>query len=273
MPVPSVPASRPPARGRGLNFGLRQAIIVAAGLVLWQVLVQVSGVSPLLVPSPLAVVRKFMEHLGNGELLAYTQATLQILVSGVGLGILVALVMTGLSVVIRPIRDVVVTAAAMMNPLPAIAVLPLALLWFGIGPGAVIFVVVNSVVWAMALNANVGFETVPVQLRWVGLNLGLRRWRLIRDVYLPASLPYILTGIRIAWAYGWRTVIAAELVFGALGSQGGLGWMIMIERYNLNTDSVFAGLGSIIVIGLAVEWLFNLIERVTVRKWGMTSTG
>lgn len=271
--VPAATPARIRTAGRRASFGAQQALVVAGALVIWQVMVQLTGANPLLVPAPLAVARKFLEHLASGELLAYTEATLRILLAGVGLGILVALVMTALSIVIPAVRTVLVTAAAMMNPLPAIAVLPLALLWFGIGPASVIFVVVNSVVWAMALNANVGFETVPVELRWVGLNLGLRRWRLIRHVYLPASLPYILTGIRIAWAYGWRTVIAAELVFGALGSQGGLGWMIMIERYNLNTDSVFVGLLTIIIIGLVVEWLFNAVERVTVRKWGMTATG
>jgi NitT/TauT family transport system permease protein len=87
---------------------------------------------------------------------------------------------------------------------------------------------------------------------------------------VPAALPAIVSGLKIGWAFAWRTLIAAELVFGASSGRGGLGWYIFQNRNELLTDRVFAGLAMVIVIGLAVEGVvFQALERVTVRRWGM----
>jgi NitT/TauT family transport system permease protein len=89
-------------------------------------------------------------------------------------------------------------------------------------------------------------------------------------ILVPAALPLILAGLRLGWAFAWRTLIAAELVFGASSGKGGLGWYIFQNRNELYTDRVFAGLAAVIVIGLLVEHLvFDTAERLTVRKWGM----
>lgn len=91
-------------------------------------------------------------------------------------------------------------------------------------------------------------------------------------ILIPASLPAIISGLKISWAFAWRTLIAAELVFGISSSQGGLGWFIFRNRNELLTDKVFAGLVTVILIGLIVETvIFRLIEQVTVRRWGMQS--
>ena len=89
---------------------------------------------------------------------------------------------------------------------------------------------------------------------------------------VPAAFPSILTGLKIGWAFAWRTLIAAELVFGASSRSGGLGWFIFENRNQLETASVFAGLLTVILIGLTVESvIFRAIENATVRKWGMQS--
>ena len=107
----------------------------------------------------------------------------------------------------------------MFNPLPAIALLPLALLWFGLGQNSLIFVLVHSVLWALALNTYAGFLGVSETLRMAGRNYGLRGLRFVLLILVPAALPSILAGLKIGWAFAWRTLIAAELVFGA--SSGG----------------------------------------------------
>ena len=158
----------------------------------------------------------------------------------------------------------------MFNPLPAIALLPLALLWFGLGKGSLIMVLMHSVMWPLTLNACAGFRAVPETLRMAGRNYGLKGLRLVLQILIPAALPAILSGLKIAWAFAWRTLIAAELVFGTTSGQGGLGWFIFQSRNELFTDKVFAGLAAVILIGLAVEHLvFQTLERVTVRRWGM----
>lgn len=89
-------------------------------------------------------------------------------------------------------------------------------------------------------------------------------------ILIPAAFPSILTELRIGWAFAWRTEIAAELVFGATSGSGGLGWFIFEARNQLDTPAVFAGLAAVVIIGLVVEnFVFRLIERHTVRKWGM----
>ena len=90
------------------------------------------------------------------------------------------------------------------------------------------------------------------------------------QILIPAALPSILSGLKVAWAFAWRTLIAAELVFGASSGEGGLGWYIFQNRNELNTDKVFAGLAMVIILGLVVEGLiFRTLERLTIHRWGV----
>ena len=131
------------------------------------------------------------------------------------------------------------------------------------------FVVALATIWPVALNTDNGFRTISATTQLAARNLGLRGWKLVVDVLLPAALPAIVTGLKSAWAFGWRTVVAAELVFGVAGSSGGLGWYINNARYFLQTADIFAGLVVISVLGIVVEALFGLLERRTVVRWGM----
>jgi NitT/TauT family transport system permease protein len=104
----------------------------------------------------------------------------------------------------------------------------------------------------------------------VGRNYDLRGLRYIRKILIPAAFPSILTGLKIGWAFAWRTLVAAELVFGVSSGQGGLGWFIFENRNLLEIPAVFAGLLTVILIGLVVENLiFRTIEARTVLKWGL----
>ena len=250
----------------------RKAAIVLALLALWEAWTRLFAVSPLLFPPASTVLRAFAGALATGELPGYAAQSLKILLGGMAVGAAVALALTTLAVTTRLGAEILQTLTSMFNPLPAIALMPLALLWFGLGPRALIFVVIHSVLWPMSLNTYTGFVTVPSTLRRVGENFGLAGWRLVAGILLPAAFPYILSGIKIGWAFAWRTIIAAEMVFGVAGSQGGLGWFIYQNRFEMNTDLVFAGLLTVILIGLLVENLFfRWLERRTVLRWGMSA--
>src|SRR5438876_11651214 len=158
----------------------------------------------------------------------------------------------------------------MFNPLPAIALLPLALLWFGLGNPSLIFVLIHSVLWPVSLNTHSGFLAVSDTLRMAGNNYGLSGIRFVMKILIPAAFPSILTGLKIGWAFAWRTLIAAELVFGVSSGSGGLGWFIFENRNQLEVPNVFAGLFAVILIGLVVESVvFRTVENATVRRWGM----
>ena len=140
------------------------------------------------------------------------------------------------------------------------------MVWSSRSEGSLVFVLVHSVLWPLALNTYAGFQGVPDTLRMAGRNYGLKGLRYVLQLLVPAALPSILSGLKIGWAFAWRTLVAAELVFGASSGRGGLGWYIFQNRNELYTDKVFAGLAMVIAIGLAVENLgFHTLERVTVR--------
>ena len=248
---------------------LRRGLILVLLAALWEIVARWQG-NDLLLPTFLQTARALVEGLASGELVEKTRISLGVLLQGYALGVLAAFVLTALAVSTQAGRDLLATLTAMFNPLPAIALLPLALLWFGLGRGSLVFVLVHSVLWPLALNTYAGFQGVPETLRMAGRNYGLRGLRYVLEILVPAALPAILSGLKIGWAFAWRTLIAAELVFGASSGKGGLGWFIFQNRNELFTDRVFAGLALVIVIGLAVEGVvFQALERVTVRRWGM----
>ncbi len=247
---------------------LRKGLILLALALVWELLARWQD-NDLLLPTASATARALFEGLASGELLAKTAISLGVLVQGYALGVGLAFLLTSLAVSTQLGRDLLGTLTSMFNPLPAIALLPLALLWFGLGQGSLIFVLVHSVLWPLALNTYAGFRAVPETLRMAGRNYGLGGLRYVGQILVPAALPAILSGLKIGWAFAWRTLIAAELVFGASSGKGGLGWYIFQNRNELYTDRVFAGLALVVIIGLLVEGLgFATLERLTVRRWG-----
>ncbi|MFC3657727.1 ABC transporter permease [Xanthomonas hyacinthi] len=257
------------ARRRRLPDWLRQALILLALAALWELAAYLLD-DDLLLPGFVQTARAFADGLWSGELPGRVGASLRMLAQGYALGVVLAFGLTALAVSTRIGRDLLGTLTAMFNPLPAIALLPLALLWFGLGNGSLVFVLVHAVLWPLALNTYAGFQGVPETLRMAGRNYGLRGLRYVVAILMPAALPAILSGLKIAWAFAWRTLIAAELVFGATSGQGGLGWYIFQNRNELYTDRVFAGLAMVILLGLLVEGAgFRVLERLTVRRWGM----
>ena len=226
----------------------------------------------LLVPDFAATVKAFMRDLANGILLERGKVSLVVLLQGYLAGLGLAGVLTAFATTTRVGSDLLETLTAMFNPLPAIALLPLALIWFGLGNGSLVFVLIHSVLWPVALSTHSGFQSVSQTLRMVGRNYGLSGPRYVLMILLPAALPSILAGMKIGWAFAWRTLIAAELVFGVSSGSGGLGWYIYENKNQLEIPSVFAGLFSVILIGLVVEnVVFRNLEARTVRRWGMQS--
>lgn len=248
--------------------GLRKAVILAVLAVVWELAARWQN-NDLLLPTFTATIKALVDGLATGELIEKVLISLTVLLQGYVAGVVLAFALTTLAVSTRLGRDLLGTLTSMFNPLPAIALLPLALLWFGLGRGSLVFVLIHSVLWPLALNTYAGFQGVPDTLRMAGRNYGLRGFRYVLQILVPAALPAILSGLKIGWAFAWRTLIAAELVFGASSGKGGLGWYIFQNRNELYTDRVFAGLVMVILIGLLVESLgFATLERLTVRRWG-----
>ena len=259
----------PAARRLFAASWLRRMLIALALIAVWEITARIVA-NDLLLPTFGATLSAFLSGIVSGELLVKTGISMSVLLRGYAIGVVLAFVLTSIAVSTRIGRDLLSMLTAMFNPLPSIALLPIALLWFGLGTGSLLFVLVHAVLWPLALNMYTGFLGVPATLRMAGRNYGLSGLRQVTLILVPAALPSILAGLRVGWAFAWRTLIAAELVFGASAGQGGLGWYIFQNRNELYTDRVFAGLAAVIVIGLLVEHLvFDTLERLTVRRWGV----
>jgi NitT/TauT family transport system permease protein len=269
MPGAGVVAPVSPLQRLAQAGWLRKGILLLVIAALWEAMARWID-NDLLLPGFVQTAKALVEGTVSGELPGYIGVSLAVLLQGYLAGVAGAFLLTTLAISTRVGRDLLETLTAMFNPLPAIALLPVALLWFGLGKGSLIFVLMHSVMWPLALNTYAGFRSVPDTLRMAGRNYGLGNVRMVTQILIPAALPAILSGLKIGWAFAWRTLIAAELVFGTTSGKGGLGWYIFQSRNELFTDKVFAGLAAVILIGLLFENIvFQQVERLTVRRWGM----
>ena len=274
MTAPSLALPRPRARLRwaALPVAVRRTALLGLLVLAWYAFIWTRKPDSLTFASPWETAQAFWTGWSSGSLAQPTWGTLRLLLEGIGLGAVVAAGLTAFATLSAVGEDLLVLLTSILNPLPGVAMLPLAMLWFGLNERALLFVIANATIWPIAIALSTGFRTANQTLVAVGRNIGLSRLRLISDVLAPAALPHAISGIKTAWAFGWRTVIAAELVFGVAGSKGGLGAYINNAHLYLLVPPMFAGLVTIAVLGVAFESLFAALERRTVVRWGMKTS-
>lgn len=239
-------------------------------LIVWEAVAKFAPVSPLAFPSLELVGAALINSILNGDILFQMLFSLGLIFLGLVIGVLLAFVMSSLSVISPVFESFVDTCVSIFHPLPGIALLPLIILWIGTGTEAILFIIVHSVLWPMILNMTAGFKSIPVVYKKIGRNYEFSSLKIIFKIYIPASLPYLIAGLKIGWARAWRATISAEMIFGASGGIGGIGWYIFNKRVFMDTPGIFAGLVMIIFTGILVEdFFFVKIEEKTVKKWGM----
>lgn len=251
--------------------GLQKFIFVILLILAWEITARAGLFNQLVFPSFSSIGAVFAEQVASGFLPRVTLYSLGLILKGLGISLVLAIVLSFLSTLSRLAENMVDVLNSILHPLPGIALLPVAMLWFGLSEASIIFIIVHSVLWPMVLNFITGFKSIPRIYMEVGQNYGLKGFRLLTEIMLPSSLPYLLSGIKIGWARAWRAAIAGEMVFGAVGTAGGLGWQIFKTRYDFDITGTFAALLAITIIGVLVEELFfKSIEKATVKKWGMS---
>lgn len=240
--------------------------LIIALILVWEIIKVCGGYPDLLLPSTKNIVLSLWTE--RNEILDKTLFSLRLITTGLAIAILLAMLATILSISGEFFAKIITDIMAIMHPLPGIAILPVAILWFGTDMEAILFVIVFSALWPLLNHFYTGFRSIPANQLEVGKNLGLSGAKMGIYVMLPASFPHILGGLRTGWARAWQASVAAELVFGAAGGQGGLGWYLYKKRFMMETSGVFAGMLIIISIGMAVEHIiFAAIENKTIKKW------
>ena len=251
---------------------IRRILYLILFILLWQVVYMLQIFPSILFPSPSNVLEKLYTESINGSLFIKTGYTLYLIIYGLFVSFIITALLVVLSNISTLFKDLMRTLISVLDPLPGIALLPIAILWFGIGKAAIIFIMIHSIVWPTLLSVIYGFDTIPKIYREVGQNIGLTKLQMVTKIYVPAAFPNILMGIKNGWARAWRALIAAEMVFGTTGAIGGLGWDIYLKRSLLDMPGMIATLLVLMIIGILVEdLLFSKIEQKTVKKWGMAA--
>lgn len=238
-------------------------------LAVWELTARFSGVSPMVLPPVTAVFRTLVSSLADGTLFANIALSLGLIAAGLLTGGFLGLLLAVSAARWRAAGSFVDTMLLIFHPLPGIALFPLIILWFGVGYLSIVILIVHSVLWPMVTNLLSGFRSLPDIYRLVGRNYELKPPAFSVHILIPGSFPHFLSGLKIGWARAWRALISAEMVFGAAGGLGGLGWFIFKRRVFMDTPGIFSGLIVIIIIGMLVEDLvFAVLEQKTVRRWG-----
>jgi NitT/TauT family transport system permease protein len=257
------------ARLSGNSF-LRRSLVVIAILLVWEFGAR-SMNAPLILPSVGDTLQALVDSILSRDdgFASYVWESMKSLLSGFVIGSIVAAILTVFAVNTRIGEDFLATVTSAFAPLPAVAIFPLAMMWFGISFTSIVFITTWATVFPVAVAMFQGFRGVSPTLRSVGRNVGLRGIRLTVSILIPAALPSIMTGLRSGFSNAFRALVALEMVIGAATGAGGLGWFVMAKKQNLEIPSVFAGILAIMAIGLVFEALFGAVERATVRRWGM----
>ncbi len=240
-------------------------------LLSWEAASRSGLYSPVLLPSPLNVLEYLWQAALDGTLWSATLVTMQRLLAGYGIGLLFGIPLGLLTARSRIMQDTLGLLALGIQTLPSVCWVPLALLWFGQTEAAMLFVVVMGTLWSVLIATSDGVRAMPpIYLRAARTmgSTGLHTWF---NVILPASLPYLVGGMKQGWAFAWRSLMAAE-IFVTILTGFGLGQLLQYGRELLAMDQVVAVMTIIIVIGLLADRiLFSPWERFFHRRWGTGS--
>jgi len=237
-------------------------------IVVWQLIVMAGIWSPVLLPSPLSVGQYLLSAARDGTLLQATVVTVRRLLVGYLIGVAIGLPLGLFTSRFRFVEDTVGVLALGLQTLPSVCWIPLALLWFGQTESAMLFVVVMGTVWSVVIATDTGVRNIPPiftrAARTMG-STGLHTWL---KVILPASLPYLVSGMKQGWAFAWRSLMAAEIYVTILTGFG-LGHLLHYGRELQAMDQVIGVMLVIVLIGLLTDKiLFAPVERFLHHRWG-----
>jgi len=253
---------------RPLTKSIRKTILIIFFIALWEIIYSLNVFPATLFPSLLEIFNEMRKGIMDFSIILSVQYSLTLLFKGILLTFTLAfmsLVLCEKSIIFNDLIELLITIA---HPLPGIAIIPLVILWIGIGEKAILFIIVHAMVWPVIINLRSGIDSIPKIYIDLAQVFNFSNIDKIRHIYFMGILPHILTGLKIAWARGWRALISSEMVFGVVGSSSGLGWYIFKQRVFMNTPGLYGGLIIIIILGLIVEsFIFEKLEDSTIRKW------
>lgn len=247
---------------------IKRVIFYASILIVWQLAVRITGVSESVMPAPTDVFRELGRGFADLTLVYDLAASFRRLFLGLLIGVTLG---TGLGILLAKSKTADETLGNLvlaLQSVPSIVWLPIAIMWFGLNEISVIFIIVLGATFVMTINMRVGIKNVPPLYIKAAQTMGSGGIDLFRKVIFPASIPYAVTGLKLAWAFGWRALMAGEL----LSTGPGLGYTL---RFASDFGNMALVIGVMIIIGTIGSIMdllvFQRIERNVMRRWGLES--
>jgi ABC-type nitrate/sulfonate/bicarbonate transport system permease component len=245
-------------------------------LLAWEVSTRTGLVNAVLLPPPTDVFANMLRLLtpidGSGPVLLHHAAiSLMRLAAGYGLAAMICTaigILMGINKVVYAFFDPIITV---LMPIPALAWVPIIILWLGMSNATIIFVIFLAAMFPIIYNSAAGVRGISKKQLWAAEIMGAPRHKIFFKVLLPGAMPSIITGHILAVSNGWRALVGAEMLAGA---GLGLGYMIFDARTFMDTETVYGGIVTIALLGLVIEkGLFRPLQRLTIERWGTVRTG
>ena len=249
-----------------MTTALRRIIFIAMIAVIWEVTSRLSVLPDFMFPRLTQVLETLFNGIVSGQMLEAIGKSMSRLLTGFTIAIILGVIMGYLIWRYKLVEDTLGFLVTALQSIPSIVWFPLAIIWFGLNDFSILFIVTIGATWTMTVSATSGFRNVPTLYKRVAKTFGSTGLHFIRTVILPASVPQLISGLRIAWAFSWRALMAGEL----LGSGGGLGQLLETGRSLGQMDLVISVMIIIAVIGTIMDnVVFLRLERSVQKKWGL----
>lgn len=233
--------------------------------VIWEVTSRLSSLPDFMFPPFTQVINTLTDGLVSGQITTAIGKSIGRLIIGFSMASIFGLLFGFLIWRYKFVEDTLGFAVTALQSIPSIVWFPLAIVWFGLNNFAILFIVTIGATWTMTISATGGFKNIPPLYKKVAKTLGSNGVHFLRTVVFPASIPQIISGLRIAWAFSWRALMAGEL----LGAGGGLGQLLETGRSLGQMDLVISVMIIIAIIGTLMDnVIFLRLERNVHRKWG-----
>jgi len=248
------------------KIAAKKIAFYAAIIVIWQILFSLNLWPAHIFPPPLQVAQDLVYGTADGTLLFGIGTSMWRLTIGLIISIATGLTLGIFMARIESVNQTVGSIVLGLQSIPSVAWVPLAFLWFGLTDAGIIFVTVASSLFAVTINTYSGMKNVPTSYIAAAKNMGANSAQLIINVMLPAAFPYLISGFKQGWAFAWRGVIGAEIIFSFLG----LGFLLNVGRELNDISQVFSIMFVIMMMGILIDGLvFKKIERKVMSRWGL----
>ena len=249
-----------------LPISMRKIIFYAGLVGVWQLTASLGLWPSNIFPSPQDVAESLAFMLGNGSLFYGTGTSLVRLALGFVIAAAGGLALGIFMARVRVVDETVGSLVLGLQSIPSVAWVPLGILWFGLTDAGIIFVTATGAIFAVTINTSSGVKNINPHYIEAARNMGARRGKLIMGLIIPASFPYMISGFKQGWAFAWRGVIGAELLFSYLG----LGYLLNVGRQLNDVSQIIAVMVVIMIIGIVIDgFVFKRLEDRVMARWGL----